>query len=77
MNPTMDAIYILSAEAHIVDCLIADFDRRRYKRAYLVWTSLLDNKLRDRIDSSAAPGQIAGMGWFTMPQQADTDHSCI
>ncbi|KAI1735736.1 Sec1 family protein [Xylaria scruposa] len=61
MNPTMDAIYFLSPQPHIVDCLLADIDRRRYKRCFLVWTSVLDPQLRRRIDaSSIAKQQIAG-----------------
>jgi len=61
MDPDTDAIYILSPEAHIVECLLADFDRRRYKRSFLVWTALLDPQLRRRIDSSpAAQQQLAG-----------------
>jgi len=52
MNETMDAIYILSPQPHIVDCLLADFDRGRYRRAFLVWTSLPDSGLRRRLDSS-------------------------
>lgn len=61
MNPTMDAIYILSPQPHIVDCLLADFERRRYKRAYLVWTAMLDPQLRRRLDSSQlAQQQLAG-----------------
>ena len=39
MNKDMDAVYILSPMPHIVDCLMADLDRRRYRRAYLIWTS--------------------------------------
>jgi syntaxin-binding protein 1 len=46
----MDAVYILTPEPHIVDCLLADFDRRRYRTAYLVWTSLIEPGLRRRID---------------------------
>src|SRR5699024_3646943 len=38
-NPEMDALYILSPMAHIVDCLMADFERKRYRNARLVWTS--------------------------------------
>ncbi|KAG6006993.1 hypothetical protein E4U21_006513 [Claviceps maximensis] len=49
-NPTMDAIYLLSPEPHIVDCLLADFERRRYRRGYLVWIGLLDPTLRRKID---------------------------
>lgn len=61
MNPTMDAIYILSPQPHIVDCLLADFDRRRYKKSFLVWIDLLDPQLRRRIDSSPqAQQQRAG-----------------
>lgn len=61
MNPTMDAVYILSPQPHIVDCLLADLDRRRYRRAFLVWTSVIDPKLRQRIDNTpAARQQIAG-----------------
>lgn len=52
---------MLSPQAHIVDCLLADFDRGRYRKSYLVWISLLDAQLRRRIDSSqAAQRQIAG-----------------
>ncbi len=39
MNKQMDAVYILSPLPHIVDCLMADFERRRYKRAFVIWTS--------------------------------------
>ncbi|KAI0387842.1 Sec1-like protein [Hypomontagnella monticulosa] len=61
MNPTMDAIYVLSPQAHIVDCLMADIERRRYQRCFLVWTTVLDPQLRRRIDGSAlAKQQIAG-----------------
>ncbi|RDW69723.1 Sec1-like protein [Coleophoma cylindrospora] len=61
MNPEMDAIYILSPQPHIVDCLMADFERRRYKKSFLVWTALLDPQMRRRIDSSnQAQQQLAG-----------------
>ncbi|KAI2466815.1 Sec1-like protein [Annulohypoxylon bovei var. microspora] len=61
MNPTMDAIYILSPQSHIVDCLMADIERRRYQRCFLVWTTVLDPQLRRRIDgSSLAKQAIAG-----------------
>lgn len=46
----MDAIYILSPESHVVECLLADFEMRRYRSAYLVWTSLLKPELRRKID---------------------------
>ncbi|KAK7511059.1 vesicle trafficking protein [Phyllosticta citriasiana] len=53
MNQDMDVIYILSPQPHIVDCLMADFERRRYRKTYLIWTSLLPGPLRERIDRSA------------------------
>ena len=31
---------------------MADFQKRKYKRAHLLWTSLLHPALRDRIDQS-------------------------
>lgn len=39
MNQETDVVYLLSPKAHIVDCLMADFERRRYRKAYLLWTS--------------------------------------
>ncbi|KAI9724133.1 MAG: hypothetical protein M1812_000852 [Candelaria pacifica] len=60
MNKDMDAVYLLTPQPHIVDCLMADFERRRYRRSYLVWTSLLDPALRGRIEKSTmAREQIA------------------
>lgn len=61
MNPDMDAIYLLSPQPHILDCLMADFERRRYRKSFLVWISLLDAPLRRRLDSSRqAQEQIGG-----------------
>ena len=39
INKEMDAIYLLSPLPHIVDCLMADFERRRYRKCFLIWTS--------------------------------------
>lgn len=39
MNPDLDAVYILTPLPHIVDCLLADFEKRRYRRSFLIWTS--------------------------------------
>lgn len=33
------ALYFLSPQTHILDCLLADFERRRYQKSYIVWTS--------------------------------------
>lgn len=51
-NRDVDAIYFLTPQSHIVDCLMADFDRRRYRKSNLLWTSLLHPTLRARIDKS-------------------------
>ncbi len=56
-NPDMDAIYFLSPQPHIVECLLADFDRRRYRKAYLLWTGVLHPELERRL--SGARPQIA------------------
>ena len=39
MNQEMDAVYLLSPLPHIVDCLMADLERRRYRRSFVIWTS--------------------------------------
>ncbi|GAB1318965.1 syntaxin binding protein 1 [Madurella fahalii] len=49
-NPDMDAIYILSPQPHIVDCLLADFERRRYRRGFIVWTGVLPDQQQRRLD---------------------------
>ncbi|KAJ5122500.1 hypothetical protein N7448_003634 [Penicillium atrosanguineum] len=51
-NPDMDALYILTPETWIVDCLMADFEVGRYRKAILVWTSFLDQQQRARLDRS-------------------------
>ncbi|KAJ4854875.1 sec1 family domain-containing protein [Trichoderma breve] len=57
-NPEMDAIYLLSPEPHIVECLLADFELRRYRRGFLVWTNLLDPALRRKIDEFPGVRQL-------------------
>ncbi|KAK4103613.1 Sec1-like protein [Parathielavia hyrcaniae] len=52
VNPDMDAIYILSPQPHIVDCLLADFERRRYRRAFIIWTGSLPDPLQRRLDGA-------------------------
>ncbi|KAG8628632.1 hypothetical protein KVT40_002497 [Elsinoe batatas] len=51
-NPEIDAVYLLSAKPHIVDCVMADFEKRKYRRTNLIWTSVPHPSLRDRIDKS-------------------------
>ena len=46
MNLEMDVIYILSPLPHIVDCLVADLERHRYRRSYIIWTSSKDLEVK-------------------------------
>lgn len=55
----MDAIYILSPQPHIVDCLLADFERRRYRRGFIIWISSLPDAQQRRLDG--ARRQMGGM----------------
>ncbi|KAK3353045.1 Sec1 family protein [Lasiosphaeria hispida] len=48
-NPTMDAIYFLSPQPHILECLLADFERRRYRKAFIVWAGILNPELGRRL----------------------------
>ncbi|EWG45532.1 hypothetical protein FVEG_06292 [Fusarium verticillioides 7600] len=64
-NPEMDAIYILSPESFAVECLLADFEMRRYRSYYLVWTGLLDPSLRRKIDDFPGARQLRA-GFQTM-----------
>jgi syntaxin-binding protein 1 len=61
----MDAIYILSPESFAVECLLADFEMRRYRSYYLVWTGLLDPSLRRKIDDFPGARQLRA-GFQTM-----------
>lgn len=45
MNKETDALYILSALPHIVDCVMADLERRRYRKYFLVWTSSMNMEI--------------------------------
>jgi hypothetical protein len=44
MNPDMDAVYVLTPLPHIVDCLLADMGKRKYRRSFLIWTSGRDDQ---------------------------------
>ncbi|KAI4252651.1 MAG: hypothetical protein L6R42_007883 [Xanthoria sp. 1 TBL-2021] len=57
MNKEMDAVYLLSPLPHILDCLMADLERRRYRRTFLIWTSLLPLDLQNRLDRSTMAKQ--------------------
>ena len=54
-NPSTDAIYLLSPQPHIVECLKADAKQRRYRRTFLVWTSPLSRDLDEVIFKLQAP----------------------
>ncbi|PQE13769.1 sec1 family protein [Rutstroemia sp. NJR-2017a BVV2] len=75
MNQSMDAIYFLSPLPHVVDCLLADFERRRYRKSYLVWVALLDPQMRRRIDSSRqAQEQLAGFETLSIDYHPRESH---
>lgn len=57
-NPGMDAIYILTADSFSVECLLADFEMRRYRSFYLIWTALLDPSLRRKLDDVPGARQL-------------------
>jgi syntaxin-binding protein 1 len=57
MNPETDAVYILSPQPFTVECLLADLEVGRYKKAYLLWTSLLDPELRRKLEDSRSYAQ--------------------
>lgn len=61
-NPTMDAIYFVSPQEYVVECIIADLDARRYKKSFLLWTAVLDPQLRRKVDSS--PSARSSIGGF-------------
>jgi syntaxin-binding protein 1 len=66
----MDAIYILSPLPYVVDCIMADFERRRYRSCILLWTSILPQHLRQRLDRSQQAMscikglKVIGIEWF-------------
>jgi syntaxin-binding protein 1 len=51
-NAETDALYILSPLPHIVDCLLADLEARRYGAYFILWTSILPPALRERLTRS-------------------------
>ena len=43
-DSSMDTIYFLTPESYIVDCLMADFEQKRYRRSILLWTGCVYSK---------------------------------
>ncbi|KAJ4300320.1 syntaxin binding protein 1 [Collariella sp. IMI 366227] len=70
VNPDMDAIYILSPQPHIVECLLADFERRRYRRGFVVWTGVLPDGLQRKLDVArrqmAAPPDLLLVDFYPL-----------
>ena len=60
----MDALYILSPRPHIVECLVLDLAKGRYRNSTVLWTGILGRELRARL--AAAPQKI---GTMTRPGQ--------
>lgn len=38
-NREVEAIYLVTPQAYVVDCVLADLEKAKYARAHLVWTS--------------------------------------
>jgi syntaxin-binding protein 1 len=53
-----DAIYFLTPIPHVVETLKADLNRRRYRKAFLVWTSNLPRYHRDELFRSESRQQL-------------------
>ncbi|KAL1839045.1 hypothetical protein VTJ49DRAFT_6134 [Mycothermus thermophilus] len=68
LNPDMDALYLLSPQPHIIDCLLADIDRRRYRRRFIIWTSLPPDALQRRLEPArrgiAAPPDLLFVDFY-------------
>lgn len=59
-QPDTDAIYLLTPLPYIVEALKADLSRRRYKKAFLIWTTTLPRPLgEDLFRSESRRRQIA------------------
>ncbi|KAI5279124.1 vacuolar sorting protein VPS33/slp1 [Ascosphaera acerosa] len=43
------ALYILSAQPYLADCVVADLQRRRYRSLHLVWTSKPTLEMKNKI----------------------------
>jgi hypothetical protein len=54
----MDAIYILTPKPHIVDCIMAEFEQRRYQGFFLIWTT------RKRLKNHAMPSVLRTWQYF-------------
>ena len=57
-QPDTDAIYLLSPIPHIVEALKADLNRKRYRRAFLIWTSQLPRHLHEELFRSESRARL-------------------
>jgi syntaxin-binding protein 1 len=46
MSRDVDVVYVLKPEPWVVDILMNDFERRRYRNTYLIWTSCMSGSYR-------------------------------
>ena len=67
MNQEMDAVYLLSPLPHIVDCLMADLERRRYRRFFIIWTSC---------ETALVSVQCRALKWH-LPVQTTSDYNVV
>ncbi|KAF1955882.1 syntaxin-binding protein-like protein 2 [Byssothecium circinans] len=51
-QPDTDAVYFLTPKPHIVDCIMADFERRKYRGTFLIWTTMPAAQQRERLERS-------------------------
>ena len=49
----MDAVYILTPKPHIVDCIMAEFEQRRYRGFFLIWTTCMLHRLHLRFRTTS------------------------
>ncbi|KAF2275554.1 syntaxin-binding protein-like protein 2 [Westerdykella ornata] len=56
-----DAVYFLTPRPHIVDCIMADFERQKYRGAFLLWTSLPSRSLQERLERSQMAQKLIRM----------------
>ena len=49
-NSGLDAVYLISPEPYVVDCLVADLECSRYRAFHLTWTTFLPPDLQEKID---------------------------
>lgn len=78
VNRDMMAIYLLSPIPHIVDSLMADFQRQLYRKSFVIWTSEIPVDQHRRLDQSTmAREQMAGMRVLNINYYPQESHLII